>query len=185
MVLNLFSLKAFERVVVVAGNSSADPIADPTELRQAVAFLWKFRARQMLAIAKTGHWEPAANASPIPNSMPINPPLQFQRYQPNLRIRQQNLYSVNTPAYSTQPSELGPELMQQLMPRTVRLIPFSALMGTLGVFLLMIGPVDYFVLGWLRRRRYTWVLFPATSVVFMLATVLMANYFLGRHDQRR
>jgi len=53
------------------------------------------------------------------------------------------------------------------------------------VFLLMIGPVDYFVLGWLRRRRYTWVLFPATSIVFMLATVLMANYFLGQHDQRR
>jgi len=166
------------RCVVVAGNSAADPTADTNELRQAVAFLWKFRARQMQAIAQTGHWEPKAN----------DPSLQYQRFQQLVRAGQANVYSINninTPAYSTQPSGLGPELMQQLMPRTVRLIPFSALMGTLGVFLLMIGPVDYFVLGWLRRRRYTWVLFPATSIVFMIATVLMANYFLGLHDQRR
>jgi hypothetical protein len=51
------------------------------------------------------------------------------------------------------------------------------------VFLLMIGPVDYFVLGWLHRRRYTWVLFPATSIAFVLATTLMANHYLGAHDQ--
>jgi hypothetical protein len=59
------------------------------------------------------------------------------------------------------------------------------LMTTLGLFLLMIGPADYFVLGWLRRRRYTWILFPAMSIAFMIATVMMANYYLGKRDQRR
>ena len=75
--------------------------------------------------------------------------------------------------------------MNLLMPRTVRLIPFSALIGLLVLFLLMIGPGDYFVLGFLRRRRFTWVLFPATSIAFTVATVLMANHYLGLRDQRR
>jgi len=88
-------------------------------------------------------------------------------------------------SYSVQPTQMGEELLGQLMPKTVRLIPLGALLGTLGLFLLMIGPVDYFVLGWLRRRRYTWILFPATSVGVMVATVLMANYYLGQRDQRR
>jgi hypothetical protein len=87
-------------------------------------------------------------------------------------------------SYGVQPGALGAELMTRLIPRTVRLIPFSALMGMLVLFLLMIGPVDYFLLGLLRRRRFTWVLFPATSIAFLVATVLMANHYLGLRDQR-
>ena len=94
------------------------------------------------------------------------------------------MYS-RTPSYEIQPSILSSQLMPSLLPKTVRLIPFSALLGILGLFLLAIGPGDYFWLGWLRRRRYTWMLFPALSFCFMLATVLMANHFLGAHDQRR
>ncbi len=75
--------------------------------------------------------------------------------------------------------------MNLLMPRTVRLIPFSAVMTLLVLFVLMIGPADYFVLGLLRRRRLTWVLFPAMSIAFTVATVLMANHYLGLRDQRR
>jgi hypothetical protein len=71
------------------------------------------------------------------------------------------------------------------MPHTVRLIPFSALLGMLLIFLIVIGPADYFVLGFLRRRRLTWLLFPATSIAFTVATVMMANHYLGLRDQRR
>ena len=88
-------------------------------------------------------------------------------------------------SFSVLPTNLGADLMSLLMPRTVRLIPFSALLGLLVLFLLIIGPADYFVLGFLRRRRLTWVLFPATSIAFTVATVLMANHYLGLRDQRR
>jgi hypothetical protein len=92
---------------------------------------------------------------------------------------------VGSPTYAPAPNQLGAELLNRLMPTTVRLIPFSALIGMLVVFLLLIGPADYFVLGWLRRRRFTWLLFPATSLAFTVATVLMANHYLGLRDQRR
>ena len=94
------------------------------------------------------------------------------------------MYSIN-PSYEVQHSMLASELMAPLLPKTVRLIPFPALLGMLGLFLLAIGPGDYFMLGWLRRRRYTWILFPALSFGFTLATVLMARHFLGARDERR
>jgi hypothetical protein len=59
------------------------------------------------------------------------------------------------------------------------------LAGMLTLFVLMIGPVDYAVLGWLRRRRYTWVLFPVMTAAFTVVTMWMANRYLGHGDHRR
>jgi hypothetical protein len=53
------------------------------------------------------------------------------------------------------------------------------------LLLLVIGPVDYFVLGLFRARRLTWVLFPATCVGFTLLLVLLSNRYVGRTDHRR
>jgi hypothetical protein len=162
------------RSVIVPEEIVADLNSNAASCRQAAAFLWKMRSRQAQAVADSGHWEPPANSSVENNSFP--------------RGRQpfQNGQQFAEPlSYSVQPTGLGAELMNLLMPRTVRLIPFSALIGLLVLFLLMIGPGDYFVLGFLRRRRFTWVLFPATSIAFTVATVLMANHYLGLRDQRR
>jgi hypothetical protein len=175
------------RFVVIAGSSTNDLAADPTASRRAIAFLWKFRAPQVRSIAETGYWDTDASAAPSED-----PQAQIEQYRQYQQVQRNGRRFYPQPpnfpprlTYSIQPGNLRAELMQQLMPRTVRLIPFSALMTILCVFLLMIGPVDYFALGWLRRRRYTWVLFPATSIAFMIATVSMANYYLGLRDQRR
>jgi hypothetical protein len=185
-IANLYS--GLGRSVVVMGSSAVEPGADSTDWRRGIAFLWKFRASQAQAIATSGHWETENNAA-SPNEAEAQIQRQFQqgqvrRFPVNPNRQAQNMY-YDRPSYSVQPTELGAELVNQLMPHTVRLIPFGALMTTLGLFLLMIGPADYFVLGWLRRRRYTWLLFPAMSIAFMIATVSMANYYLGKRDQRR
>jgi hypothetical protein len=39
--------------------------------------------------------------------------------------------------------------------------------------------VDWHVLGWLRRRRLTWVLFPALCVIFAWGASRMASQYLG------
>jgi hypothetical protein len=162
------------RSVIVPEEIVADLNLNAPACRKAAAFLWKLRSTQAQAIVDSGHWELPANSSTQINV--------FTRGRQPVR----NVPQFAEPlSYSVQPTSLGAELMNQLMPRTVRLIPFSALIGLLVLFLLMIGPVDYFVLGFLRRRRLTWVLFPATSIAFTVATVLMANHYLGLRDQRR
>ena len=162
------------RSVIVPEETVPDLNTNAPAFRKAAAFLWKMRSTQAQAITDSGHWQP-----------PANPPMQNN---PFTRGRQpvQNVPQFAAPlSYSVQPTALGAELMNLLMPKTVRLIPFSAVLGLLVLFLLMIGPVDYFVLGFFRRRRFTWVLFPATSLAFTAATVLMANHYLGLRDQRR
>jgi hypothetical protein len=162
------------RSVIVPEEIVAELNLNAPACRKAAAFLWKLRSGQAQAVTDLGHWKMPTNSSTVltPSSytpQPFNNRPQF----------------VEPLSYSVQPTALGAELMSQLMPKTIRLIPFSALIGMLVLFLLTIGPVDYFGLGFLQRRRFTWVLFPATSIAFTAATVLMANHYLGLRDQRR
>jgi hypothetical protein len=164
------------RSVIVPEAIVADLITNAPACRQAATFLWKMRSSKAQAIIDSGQWErpPAAAGETNYDSA----------YRAPRFTRNPNPYAEPL-SYAVQPTPLGAELMNLLMPRTVRLIPFSALMGLLVLFVLVIGPVDYFILGLLRRRRLTWVLFPATSLAFTVATVLMANHYLGLRDQRR
>jgi hypothetical protein len=162
------------RSVIVPEAIVADLNTNAPACRQAATFLWKMRSTRTQAIVDSGHWEVPANSSGQYNFIPS----ARQPYRTNPQFAEPLSYAI-------QPTPLGAELMNLLMPKTVRLIPFSALMGLLILFVLMIGPADYFVLGLLRRRRLTWVLFPATSIAFTVATVLMANHYLGLRDQRR
>jgi len=187
------------RSVLVAGKNLVDPSGSASPWRKAAVFLWKLRSSQAQAIVDSGYWQSPARASmndysavrgrafprnlpPFPTNNPSNTAIRSYMVRPFPR----NVPAYAMPlSYAVQTTDLGAELLNRLMPRTVRLIPFSALIGMLGLFLLMIGPADYFGLGWLRRRRLTWVLFPATSLAFTVATVLMANHYLGLRDQRR
>lgn len=169
------------RSVIVTGDIQPDPGLNSAEWREAVAFLWKIRDSQKQPILETGHWNAPTNYD-WQASFPAQPYSYPGRWN---RGRQPPMVAPMGISYGIQPSPFGAELVKQLMPRTVRLIPFPALLCTLGLFLLMIGPADYFLLGWLRRRRYTWVLFPLMSIVFTVGTVMMANHFLGLRDQRR
>jgi hypothetical protein len=163
------------RSVILAGENLADFGLNPAEMRDAAAFLWKMRSRQARSVGESGHWDASA-ISPTPNNYNASGPQYLAGFTPD------DLTDSLNYAYS---DWLKAQLLNRLMPQTVRLIPFAALIGMLAAFVLMIGPADYFVLGALRRRRFTWILFPSTSIAFTVATVLMANHFLGLHDQRR
>jgi hypothetical protein len=170
----LFLRSGVGRSVIVTGKKAVALSLDTTNWRKAATFLWKMRRSEARAIMNSGHWESPTNASMEENStVPA-------------ALQPRNVRNFAKPlSYSMRPTTFGVELLGRLMPATVRLIPFSALMGTLVLFVLLIGPADYFVLGFFRRRRLTWVLFPATSIAFTVAMVLMANHYLGLRDQRR
>src|SRR2546429_987 len=58
------------------------------------------------------------------------------------------------------------DLVPSLMPKHVRLVPTGIIVVMFVLFLLAIGPLDYFGLGWLKRRSYTWFTFPAATIGF-------------------
>ncbi|MBC8352436.1 MAG: hypothetical protein H8E66_10640 [Planctomycetes bacterium] len=63
----------------------------------------------------------------------------------------------------------------------VELIPFSLVAGLIVVYILLIGPADYFFLrDVLRRMSWTWVTFPSVAVAFCLLAVVIHNSFKGQ-----
>jgi hypothetical protein len=70
------------------------------------------------------------------------------------------------------------------LPRSTRVIPRSLVLSVLTVFVVMAGPGEWFLLGWLRRRRWTWVTFPLLAVACTFFMVRAAEHYLGRDDQR-
>ena len=76
------------------------------------------------------------------------------------------------------------ELSRVLAPKQVRILPTSTMLLLLAGFILVIGPLDWFVLGRLRARRWTWLLFPVTAIACTGLTVLIAGHYLGASNYR-
>lgn len=69
-----------------------------------------------------------------------------------------------------------------LMPKGVRIVPSSVIALLLVGYVITIGPIDYFLLGYFRRRKYTWVLFPLVTAGFTLLTVSIAHSYMASSD---
>lgn len=137
-------------------------ITQPTEdfdapaWRRVTAFLWKLRDEQAEAVERDGHWSKTDAGA-----------------QSNWQ---------NSPAYLR--NQLASELTEKLLPKTVRVIPLPVILAILIGFIVAVGPLDYFVLGKLRARKFTWVLFPLVSVGFTVLTMKLAEHYLGTNTHR-
>ncbi len=77
------------------------------------------------------------------------------------------------------------ELIDCLKPAGVRMVPLWVLVVILTAFVVVIGPVDYFVLGRLRARKYTWVTFPIATILVTWLTVSLTNSYMSTAEARR
>lgn len=170
------------RCVVVTQPFAMDTDPLTAAWRAEVGFMWKLRVNVAAALARDGKLDPVALAAEADGLTHYPSSLgHLQRERVYLQQQRRNYMT----GYGAQPLAAGGELMQGLMPRNVRLIPLSALFGILLLFVLLIGPVDWWVLGWVKRRRYTWVLFPCVTAAVTAATIAMANHYMGQGDQHR
>jgi hypothetical protein len=115
-----------------------------------------------------GSLRPGSAATPPP--MPVSP-----------------VWGVSMPMSSLSAAPLGhlDELFQLLMPVGASTIPLSVIVLILAAYVVTIGPIDYFALGALRLRRFTWVLFPVVTVGFAAYTLWLSQRYLGSTDSRR
>lgn len=70
-----------------------------------------------------------------------------------------------------------------LTPGAPRQLPLAVVAGVLGLLLVLIGPGDWMVLGWLRRRRWTWFVFPVLSAGFAWWMAHLSGKYLGVADR--
>jgi hypothetical protein len=84
--------------------------------------------------------------------------------------------------YLPQPLDDETRLPQLLMPEKVEGVPFRTVAALLGACLFVVAPLEYFVLGWLKRRRWTWLVFPCVAVGFTLFMMRVAQSHIGDAD---
>jgi hypothetical protein len=140
----------FGRVVTILG----DPAVSEDRWKQAVLFLWKVREDRRRLVQQSQLWKLESRA--MDNNFVMPATLEPER------IWQQA------------------DLTKLLLPDSVRGLPLSTVGLLLVVFLLVISPGDYYLLGWLKRRRWTWVLFPCLSLLFTGYTMWLARQHLGQ-----
>ena len=124
--------------------------------KAAVAFLWKIRDAQLDPILRNGVWDYPAQR-PQPGDGPFRP-------------------------YAPLRDELPRDIRQFLLPERIEGVPLWVVVIILSLYLATIAPGDYFLLGRLNRRKYTWAFFVAVSAAFTGCTVLIANRYMGHAD---
>lgn len=149
--------------------------AQSPEWRDTIAFLWKMTHDQRKHFVETGIWRA---------DLEILSPMR-QHHQDRYRDRIDSGDEVRPVLTLQQLGMPGAEqLLPLLMPASVRMLPFASVVLILCLFTLAIGPGDFFLLGAIRRRRWTWLLFPLLAIGFAAFTVYTSNRYMGSTDHR-
>lgn len=157
------------RVAVGLFSDKSKRNTGSAQFRDMSAFLWKIKATHLQSILKTGTF--------LSGKIPQR---HQNRGQPRaLDTNFEQPLSLAVLQATSRASDWSESLIGQLMPKNFRFVPLWLMCGLLFVFLLVIGPVDYFLLGALKIRKLTWILFPLTSFAFAYITVAVANTYMG------
>ena len=139
------------RVLLAPRAPATKEILDSPAWRAAIAWLWKVRPELVQEIEEHGVW-------------PVQRP-SVERSTSALHLDEW-----------VQHTALEKERTASERPR---LLPLSWVALLLATLLLLAGPAEWYVLGWLRRRRWTWLVFPTTCIAFAWLASRMATHYLG------
>jgi hypothetical protein len=177
------------RLVIIREDLNKLDRAGKANLRSAVAFLWRLRSDRIESFVATGKWSIDSTLSlpEISDNVAIEQDAIVRQYAAQMALQAAQLARMRPRNMRLSPVALqsGDELLGCLMPRDLRIIPLGIVGLILAAYVLTIGPVDYLVLGVLRRRRYTWLLFPLITIGFAVSTVWLSNWYMRVTDNRR
>jgi hypothetical protein len=149
-----FARVGFGRLVVTPARPELEKEYESEQWRRAVAWFWKVRKEEADSIERISAFTYAPGRS-------------GQWYATEQRM-----------------SQALQQLIQSLLPETVRVMPRNVVFGLLTAFVLLIGPVDWWLLGKLRARRFTWLLFPLVTAGVTVAMMKLARHYLGERNHR-
>jgi len=130
----------------------------------SAAFLWKMRREWADDLARLGSWGRRDQARPTTAAPP-------QVYPSSSGIS--SMMSLDDP------------LTRLLWPEHVEVVPIRVILAVFIIFILMIGPGEWFLLGWLRARRFTWLVFPALAILCTVMMAWISRLYLGSSDVRQ
>jgi hypothetical protein len=175
---------ALRSIPQIAEHGTPSTVSHPEWIR-ALGFLWNVHADQIESMLTVGSWKmpspPPRKAALSKNSFAASGGAAgLKMAAPDLRY----LAYADPDGLKPEEPAAADQLRDLLFPADVRVVPFGIVIGLLASFLIAVAPADYWILGWLRRRRYTWIVFPCVSLFFTTLTVFIAGYYSGNTDHR-
>jgi hypothetical protein len=168
------------RVALVPGKIDTLLNEREIDVRRMIAFLWKIRRDRIEEFMNTGTFLVKTD---VPVDVPKPGENDWQNYGQNLNVDYSRLRPTAHPLAQL-PLQSGDQLLSRLMPQGLQVVPMSLIGLILVVYVVLIGPADWLVLGAIKRRKWTWILFPVVTVALTLATVGLAEWYMqvtGNH----
>lgn len=164
---------------VVVTTKSPAKFSD-TEATDVTCWLWKVRKSAQDSIVENGAWGRIARRrrKTVHFNMESDPALKELDPEDLSRV------GLVVPAYAPVPVLGAASMPYSLLPDTVETVPLPLVILVLSLFLLVIAPGDWYLLGWMKKRMLTWFFFPAACVFFTLLMVFLANRYIGIEDYR-
>ena len=150
---------------VLVAPQSADH--DSPAWRAATAYLWRVREMNAETMIAVGTW----TAGSLQETMSVK---ESARYD-----------DIQMPFGPVVSADSAQRIQALLEPRGFSGLPWWLLVAICAVFIVLIGPADWLILGRLKRRRWTWVVFPVVALAITSATVATSQVWLGSHDRLR
>ncbi|MDB4614562.1 hypothetical protein OAH18_02605, partial [bacterium] len=164
------------RVAIVSPEIEIAQLS-PSAVGRMGAFLWRIRAEHE-SVREGGKWPlPVKRLDPSDLAGKGNYGYYHQFSAEELAASPDQDGEMAGYGYTPIPAING--LLTRTMPENVQLIPFGVVGSLLVLYILAIGPGDYFLLGLLKVRKYTWVLFPLVTLAFTLFTVWLSHSYMG------
>jgi len=144
---------------------------------RAVSFLWKFHSDQPSQVNGWNKWSWNQHQQLLRQS----------QYQYNANSNYNYNYQNNSFASQLLPihSHGTDSLLHATFPRGMSVVPLWLIGFILTAYVIMIGPIDYFTLGALKLRKYTWITFPVVSILFAVSGIMLSNRMLGGNSTGR
>lgn len=166
------------RIALIPGKLDEFLGGPESETRKLTAFLWKMRQDRTAEFLTSGTFLvktdiPVDQPRPEDNQWAYNPNVSYA----NLRPKDMQLAQL--------PLQSGDQLLARLMPEGLRVIPMYLIGVILIVYVVMIGPIDWFLLGAIKRRKWTWISFPAVTIALTLGTVWLAEWYMRVSNNQR
>lgn len=163
------------RVAIGLGDATTERDINSPAWREMSTFLWKITEPHRQSIIETGGWRDDRLPQFYRNQVG-----QVVNITPGQRGDLNGQMSTNQAMFAPiQSSDWTNEMTGQLMPKKFRFVPLWLIGLLLVFFVAAIGPVDYLILGALKMRRMTWIVFPLTAFGFAYLTVWVANTYMG------
>jgi hypothetical protein len=162
------------RVVLVAGKLDRLLAERESDVRRMLGFLWKLRRDRLEEFVKSGSF---AIKTDVPVDEPKPGDSNWESYNLNRNVSYAGLRKQDH-QLAQLPLQSGDQLLSRLLPQGLQVVPMSLIGVILIIYVVLIGPADWLILGALQRRKWTWVLFPFVTLALTLGTVWLAEWYM-------